>query len=101
MKKWLLILAVGLTAASCQWWHETFDDPEECAVWYLEKMADAEDLEEFEDISEDFSLWAKDLGRVDGWKCDKAYEEWAEDNESKAEKIEDRYEEVYEKYADD
>lgn len=44
MKKLLLLLAVCLTAVSCQWWHETFDSPEECAKWYIEEMVEADNL---------------------------------------------------------
>ena len=53
MKKWLLILAVGFTAVSCTWWHETFDDTEECTEWYIEEMSEADDLDEFEEIAND------------------------------------------------
>ena len=100
MKKWLLILTVGLTAASCQWWHETFDDVEECTEWYLEEMAEADDLEDFEEIFNDFGLWYDDLGRVEQWKSDKAADDWFEDNESKDEKIRERLKDVNEKYTD-
>ena len=98
MKKWLLILAVGFTAVSCTWWHETFDDTEECTEWYIEEMSEADDLDEFEEIANDLSLWYKDLGRVEQWKADKAFNEWYENHESKAEKIKERYEKVYTKY---
>ena len=98
MKKWFLILAVGMTAASCQWWHETFDDVEECTEWYLEEMAEADDLEDFEEIYNDFGLWYKDLGRVEQWKADKAGYEWREEHESKYEKIDERFHKIDVKY---
>lgn len=99
MKKWLLILAVGMAATSCQWWHETFDDVEECTEWYLEEMAEADDLEDFEEIANDYSLWYKDLGRVEQWKADKAWDEWREEHESKSEKIDERFDKIYVKYS--
>ena len=98
MKKWLLILTVGLTAASCQWWHETFDDPEECMEWYLDEMSEADDLDEFEEIANDYSIWYQNLGRVEQWKADKAWDEWRENHESKIEKIDERFNKVYTKY---
>lgn len=88
MKKWILILAVGITATSCQWWHETFDDPEECTEWYLNELNEADDIEEFEEIYNDFTIWRSDLGQVDKWKATAKRDEWYDENEKKAEKIE-------------
>jgi hypothetical protein len=98
MKKWLLILAVGLTAASCQWWHETFNDPEECVVWYLDKLAETKDLDEFEELYNDYTIWYEDLGYIDQIKCEKAAREWREDHEDEWEDIDERNDKLYEKY---
>ena len=98
MKKWLLILAVGLTAASCQWWHETFDDVEECTEWYLEELAKTKDLDEFEELYNDYSIWRSDLGWTDQLKAYQADDKWRKDNEEKADKIDERYDKLYDKY---
>ena len=100
MKKLLLLVAVCLTLTSCKWWHETFDDTNECAVWYVEQMYEADDLDDFEDIANDFYLWMKDLGKVEQWKAEKALDEWSEENEKKSEKIDKRFKELNEKYTD-
>lgn len=99
MKKLLLLLAVCLTAASCQWWHQTFDDPEECAEWYMEELSEAKS-NDFEVLVNDFTKWRNNLGLVDELKVNKAIEDWTEDNEKKAEKIDKKVNDIYEKYRD-
>lgn len=102
MKKWLLILAVGLTAASCQWWHETFDDPEECAEWYSEQMWKAiqdNDVDEFIEVYNDADAYRKSLGEVDQKKADEASDKWMEKNVDK-EKLKEFYEKNAEKLKD-
>jgi hypothetical protein len=100
MKKWLLILAVGLTAASCQWWHETFDDVKECEEWYLDKLADTDDLEDFEEVYNDYTIWRGDLGEIDELKANTAEQEWVDDNEKKSEKIYERIDKLRDLYRD-
>ena len=98
MKKWLIILAVGFTAVSCQWWHETFDDVKECEEWYLEELAKAKDLDKFEEIYNDYTAWRNELGSVDVLKADEAFRDWVEDNEDEWADIEERTTKVYDKY---
>ena len=100
MKKILLLLAVCVAATSCQWWHETFDSPEECAKWYIEEMVEADNLSDFEEVYNDFTKWENTLGDVDRWKVNKVVNDWSEDNEKKAEKIDEKYNDIYEKYMD-
>jgi len=99
MKKLLLLLAVCLTAVSCQWWHETFDSPEECAKWYIEEMVEADNLSDFEAYN-DFTKWENTLGRVDSWKVNKVMNDWSEDNEKEAEKIDKKLDDLRDKYND-
>lgn len=88
MKKWLLILAVGITTVSCQqWWHENFCDVEECEEWYLKEMSETNDLDEFEEIYNDYTLWRSHLGEIAMWKANAKNMEWSDDNEEKSEKI--------------
>ena len=98
MKKWILILAVGITATSCQWWHETFDDPEECTEWYLEELSKTSDLKEFEDIYNDYTSWINDLNLTELYKASQAEKDWMKAHEDKWEKINERQNKVYEKY---
>ena len=98
MKKWLLILAVGMTAVSCTWWHETFDDVKECEEWYLEELAKAKDLDKFEEIYNDYTAWRNELGWVDKLKADEAFGDWIEDNEDEWADIGERRTKVYDKY---
>ena len=100
MKKWLLILAVGFTAVSCTWWHETFNSAEDCQEWYLEELSDAEDLDEFEEIYNDYTLWNSKLGQVDSWKAYAKEQEWADDNEKKYERINEKINKLRELYRD-
>jgi hypothetical protein len=100
MKKLLLLLAVCLTAVSCQWWHETFDSPEECAEWYAEEMTEADNLSDFEEVYNDYTKWFTTLGEVDRIKVNKWWNDWREDNEKKAEDIDKQVRDIYEKYTE-
>ena len=62
MKKWLLILAVGITTVSCQqWWHENFCDVEECEEWYLKEMSETNDLDEFEEALKSLKIFRSSM----------------------------------------
>ena len=98
MKKWLIILAVGFTAVSCQWWHETFDDVKECEEWYLEELAKAKDLDKFEEMYNDYTAWRNELGLTDELKANEVFRDWVEDNEDEWADIEERKTKVYDKY---
>ena len=98
MKKWLIILAVGFTAVSCQWWHETFDDVEECTEWYLDELDKTNNLKDFEGLYNDYTEWRNELGFVDALKARKAANDWREDNEKESEKMNEKIDELYEKY---
>ena len=100
MKKWLLILVAGMTAASCQWWHETFYSVEECEEWYLEELSETDDLEEFEEIYNDYTIWRSDLGSIDRIKAGTKNMEWSDDNEKKSEKIDKNIDKLRELYRD-
>lgn len=100
MKKLLLLLAVCLTAVSCQWWHETFDSPEECAKWYIEEMVEADNLSDFEEVYNDFTKWENTLGIVERWKVNKVMKDWSEDNKKEAKKIDEKLDDLRDKYND-
>ena len=90
MKKLLAILAVCFVMVSCQWWHETFSSPEDCAKWYAEQLADAYldgDAEKATELLLDMYDWyegldAKDQAIVDrymdsfGGSDDYGYDEY-------------------------
>ena len=64
MKKFLAILAVCFVMVSCQWWHETFDSPAECAQWYGEQIAEAfadGDMEKAAELAADFEEYVAGL----------------------------------------
>lgn len=64
MKKFLAILAVCFVMVSCQWWHETFDSPAECAEWYAEQIAEAfadGDMEKAAELTADFEEYVAGL----------------------------------------
>lgn len=74
MKKLLAILAVCFVAVSCQWWHETFDSPEDCAKWYSEQVQEAYedgDVEEALELLGDFMEWYAGLDAADQAKVDR------------------------------
>ena len=74
MKKLLAILAVCFVAVSCQWWHETFDSPEDCAKWYSEQIQEAYedgDVEEAVELLGDFMEWYAGLDAADQAKVDR------------------------------
>ena len=64
MKKLLAILAVCFVMVSCQWWHETFSSPAECAQWYGEQIAEAfadGDFEKADELIADFEEYVAGL----------------------------------------
>ena len=64
MKKFLAILAVCFVMVSCQWWHETFDSPADCAAWYGEQIAEAfadVDFEKAAELTADFEEYVAGL----------------------------------------
>ena len=64
MKKFLFIWAVCFVMVSCQWWHETFDSPAECAEWYAEQIAEAfadGDMEKAAELTADFEEYVAGL----------------------------------------
>lgn len=68
MKKILAIFAACALMASCQFWHETFSSPEDCTVWYLEQIAEAEedgDTEKVEELTKDYDEWLNGLSEED------------------------------------
>lgn len=83
MKKILVILAACAFMVSCQFWHETFSSPEDCAVWYCEQMAEAEkdgDAEKAEQLAADFDEWINGLDEADKEKAVAASVAWAMSN---------------------
>jgi hypothetical protein len=80
MKKLLAILAVCFVMVSCQFWHETFDSPADCAVWYLDQIYEASidgDPEEAADIYADMVEWYDSLDEEDALEADLAAISWA------------------------
>ena len=80
MKKILVILAACAFMASCQWWHETFSSPEDCAVWYCEQIAEAEkdgDEEKVEELEAAAEECMKGLDKEDKEKATGAAMAWA------------------------
>ena len=66
MKKVFVILAACALMASCQWYHETFSSPADCATWYCEQMLEAEkdgDDEKLEELSKDFEEYVEGLDK--------------------------------------
>jgi len=83
MKKILVILAACAFMVSCQFWHETFSSPEDCAVWYCEQMAEAEkdgDAEKVEQLAADFDEWINGLDEADKEEAVAASVAWAMSN---------------------
>ena len=79
MKKLLVILAVCFVAVSCQWWHETFDSPAECAEWYLDEIYEAAsegDQAKAAELYSDMLKWAEGLDAADAQEADEAAWEW-------------------------
>lgn len=80
MKKILAILVACAFIVSCQWWHETFSSPEDCAVWYCEQIAEAEkdgDTEKAEELAKDFEEWGESLDEEDQAAAGAAALAWA------------------------
>ena len=68
MKKILAILVACAFAVSCQWWHETFSSPEDCALWYCEQVGEAivdGDSEAAIELIADFMEWYAGLDAED------------------------------------
>lgn len=83
MKKILAILAVCFVAVSCQFWHETFSSPADCAVWYCEQMAEAEEAGDDEKVAElaaDFEAYMESLDEADAEEAETAALTWAFQN---------------------
>ena len=79
MKKLLAILAVCFVMVSCQWWHETFDSPAECAEWYLDEIYEAAsegDQAKAVELYSDMMKWAEGLSAADAQEADEAALEW-------------------------
>lgn len=93
MKKILAIFAACALMASCQFWHETFSSPEDCALWYAEQIGEAYldgDSEEALELIADFMEWyagldAEDQAEVDAFIAenggfdDYGYDDYDED----------------------
>ena len=65
---------------SCQWWHETFSSPEDCAVWYREQMAEAQedgDVARADEIYAKYEEWFESLDKEDQEIAFNAVVEWA------------------------
>lgn len=88
MKRWLLILALCTATVSCKWYYKNFASTEECAEWYLERLNDADDINEYEAIRDEYNAWFNTLSISEQQKASKAVDEWYNNNESKAEKVE-------------
>lgn len=83
MKKILVILAVCFVMVSCQFWHETFSSPADCAVWYCEQMAEAEEAGDDEKVAElaaDFKAYMESLDEADAEEAEAAALAWAFQN---------------------
>ena len=79
MKKLLAILAVCFVMVSCQWWHETFDSPAECAEWYLDEIYEAAsegDEAKAAELYSDMLEWVVGLDAADAQEADEAALEW-------------------------
>jgi hypothetical protein len=66
MKKLFVILAACFVMASCQFWHETFSSPADCATWYCEQIAEAEkegDEAKAEERAKDFEEYFDSLDK--------------------------------------
>lgn len=83
MKKILVILAVCFVMVSCQWWHETFSSPADCAVWYCEQVTEAEkagDDEKVEELTADFEAYLESLDEAEAVEACQAATAWAFQN---------------------
>ena len=79
MKKLLAILAVCFVMVSCQWWHETFDSPTECAEWYLDEIGEAAsegDDEKANELYSDMMEWCAGLDAADAVKVSGVLFQW-------------------------
>lgn len=92
MKKLLLIAALCTMLTSCRIIVENFYSVEDCVEWYCEKMYDAaadRDSEKFTSLTEAFLGWRAFLEDADKEKADEFYLAWGENNDAKAEVIND------------
>lgn len=83
MKKILAIFAACALMASCQFWHETFSSPEDCTVWYLEQIAEAEedgDTEKVEELTKDYDEWLNGLSEEDQLAAAAGALKWASEH---------------------
>lgn len=83
MKKVIAILAACAFMVSCQWWHETFSSPEDCAVWYCEQLAEAEedgDEARVEELETAFEEWIEGLDEEDQKEAYGAMLKWGVEN---------------------
>ncbi len=83
MKKILVVLAACAVMVSCQWWHETFSSPADCAVWYCEQIAEAEkegDTERVAELTADFEEYVKGLDEAEATEAGAAAMAWALEN---------------------
>ena len=83
MKKILAIFAACALMASCQFWHETFSSPEDCTVWYLEQIAEAEkdgDMEKVEELTKDYDEWLNGLSEEDQLAAAAGALKWASEH---------------------
>jgi hypothetical protein len=90
MKKWLLILMVCVVAVSCKWWHETFDNPAECAEWYLDELYEAAadgDVSKFRERANDLDEWEAGLSSSELQEVDQAGFNYGQAHPNKIKKI--------------
>lgn len=90
MKKWLLILMVCVVAVSCKWWHETFDNPTECAEWYLDELYEAAadgDVSKFRERANDLDEWEAGLSSSELQEVTQAGFNYGQAHPNKIEKI--------------
>lgn len=83
MKKVIAILAACAFMVSCQWWHETISSPEDCAVWYCEQIAEAEedgDKARAEELETAFEEWLEGLDEEDQKEAYGAMLKWGVEN---------------------
>ena len=90
MRRWLLILLVCVAAVSCRWWHETFDDPGECAEWYLDELYEAAvdgDVSKFRERVDDINEWEAGLSASESEEVVGAVIRYSNAHPSRVEKI--------------
>lgn len=106
MKRLFVILAACFTMVSCQFYYETFADPEECVDWYMEQVFEAtleEDEAKAEELMNDMYEWYEGLDAADQAVVELCLSEYGllDDEwflEELFEELEEEYDEEYDEY---